>query len=122
VFSILLGIAVGRLADGPRVHLLGFFEAGFQAMMVLTGGIIRLAPLGVFGLIANAVGTAGLAAFQALAWYAITVASGLATHLFLVLPLLLLFVGRSAPGSTSATWPSRWRWRSPPPPRPRPCR
>ena len=97
VFSILLGVAVGRLADGPRVHLLGVFEAAFQAMMVLTGGIIRLAPLGVFGLIANAVGTAGLASFQALGWYALTVASGLATHLLVVLPLLLLLAGGIRP-------------------------
>jgi len=97
VFSILLGVAVGRLADGPRVHLLGVFEAGFQAMMVLTGGIIRLAPLGVFGLIANAVGSSGLASFQALGWYALTVLSGLAVHLLLVLPLLLLLVGGIRP-------------------------
>src|SRR5690606_12251155 len=93
VFAILLGVALGRLPDGPRGQLLGLFEAGFQAMMVLTGGIIRLAPLGVFGLIANAVGSSGLAAFQALGWYAMTVLSGLATHLLLVLPLLLLLVG-----------------------------
>jgi proton glutamate symport protein len=97
VFAILLGLAIGRLADGPRVHLLGVFEAGFQAMMVLTGGIIRLAPLGVFGLITNAVASAGLASFQALGWYALTVATGLATHLFLVLPLLLLLVGGIRP-------------------------
>ena len=97
VFSILLGVAIGRLSDGPRVHLLGVFEAGFQAMMVLTGGIIRLAPLGVFGLITSAVASTGVEAFRALGWYAITVGAGLATHLFLVLPLLLIGLGRIRP-------------------------
>lgn len=97
VFSILLGVALGRLPDEPRGHLLGVFEAGFQAMMTLTSGIIRLAPLGVFGLIASAVGSTGIESFRALGWYALTVAGGLATHLFLVLPLLLIALGRIRP-------------------------
>ncbi len=97
VFSILLGIALGRLPEEPRGRLLGVFEAGFQAMMVLTSGIIRLAPFGVFGLIVNAVASTGIDAFRALGWYALTVAGGLATHLFLVLPLLLIVLGRIRP-------------------------
>lgn len=97
VFSILLGISIGRLADPARDRLLGVFDAGFQAMMILTSGIIRLAPLGVFGLIANAVGTSGLASFSALGWYALTVALGLATHMLLVLPLVLIALGRIRP-------------------------
>jgi Na+/H+-dicarboxylate symporter len=97
VFSILLGVALGRLPEEPRGRLLGVFEAGFQAMMVLTSGIIRLAPFGVFGLIVNAVASTGIDAFRALGWYALTVAGGLATHLFLVLPLLLIGLGRIRP-------------------------
>ncbi len=97
VFSILLGLALGRLPDDARSRLLGVFEAGFQAMMVLTSGIIRLAPFGVFGLITSAVGSTGLEAFRALGWYALTVTGGLATHLLLVLPLLLILLGRIRP-------------------------
>ena len=47
--------------------------------MRLTRGIIDyVAPIGVFGLIVNLVGTTGLGAFQALAWYALMLACGLA--------------------------------------------
>lgn len=97
VFSILLGVSLGQLPDRPRIHLLGLFEAGFEAMMVLTSGIIRLAPLGVFGLITSAVGNAGIESFRALGWYAITVATGLTLHMFVVLPLLLIGLGRIRP-------------------------
>ena len=89
-FSILFGIVLSRLPDKHRLPLNNLFSAGFELMMRLTGGIIRLAPLGVLGLITRAVATAGLETFRALAVYMLTVAGGLFIHLFLTLPLLLL--------------------------------
>ena len=97
LFSILFGIAIAGLPERPRETMVGFFEAAFQAMMRLTGAIIRLAPIGVFGLIARVVGTSGLASFQALGLYMLTIASGLTVHLFVTLPLFLLLVGRIKP-------------------------
>jgi Na+/H+-dicarboxylate symporter len=97
LFSILFGIAIAGLPERPRETLTGFFEAAFEAMMRLTGAIIRLAPLGVFGLIARVVGTSGLESFRALGLYMLTIASGLTVHLFLTLPLVLLLVGRIKP-------------------------
>ncbi len=89
-FSILLGVVLSRLPERHRAPLSNLFSAGFELMMRLTGGIIRLAPLGVLGLITRAVATAGLETFRALAVYMLTVAGGLFIHLFLTLPLLLL--------------------------------
>jgi DAACS family dicarboxylate/amino acid:cation (Na+ or H+) symporter len=97
LFSILFGAAVAALPSPHDEALGGFFRAGAAAMMRLTGWIIRLAPLGVFGLITRVVGTSGVESFRALALYMITIASGLLLHLFVVLPLLLLLLGRIRP-------------------------
>jgi Na+/H+-dicarboxylate symporter len=96
-FAILFGAAIAGLPERPRATLVGFFEAAFAAMMRLTGWIIRLAPLGVFGLITRVVGTTGFDAFRALGLYMLTIAAGLTVHLFLTLPLLLLLLGRINP-------------------------
>ncbi len=96
-FCILFGAAIASLPAGPRSALTGFFDAGFAAMMKLTGWIIALAPLGVFGLITRMVGTTGFGAFKALGLYMLTVAGGLTLHLFVILPLLLLLLGRIDP-------------------------
>ena len=93
-FSIVLGISISSLKQRYRESLLKVFEAGFEAMMRLTGGIIRLvAPIGVFGLIANLVGTTGLGAFKALGLYALMLVCGLTIHLIVTLPLVLRLLG-----------------------------
>jgi Na+/H+-dicarboxylate symporter len=97
LFCILLGAAIASLPESPRRSLLGVFDAGFQAMMKLTGWIIRTAPIGVFALITKVVGTSGFEAFRALGLYMLTIASGLTIHLFVTLPLLLILLGRIHP-------------------------
>ena len=93
-FSILLGISISSLRQRYREPLLNVFEAGFEAMMRLTGGIIWfVAPVGVFGLIVRLVGTTGLGAFKALGLYALMLVCGLTIHLFITLPLILRFLG-----------------------------
>ncbi len=97
LFSILFGVAATGLPEEPRRHVTGFFEGAFQAMMRLTSGIIRLAPIGVFGLIARVTGTSGIEAFQALGLYMLTIAGGVGFHLFVTLPVLLIVLGRINP-------------------------
>ena len=96
-FSIVLGMSIGALPEKPRSTLLSFFEAAFQAMMKLTGGVIRFLPLGVFGLISRLVGSSGLESFRALGLYMLTITVSLTLHLFVTLPLLLLLLGRIRP-------------------------
>ena len=97
LFCILLGAAIASLPESPRLTLLGVFDAGFQAMMKLTGMVLGLAPLGVFGLMARVVGESGFEAFRALGLYMITIALGLTIHMFVTLPLLLMLMGRINP-------------------------
>ena len=96
-FCILLGTTIASLPDKPRSVLTEFVNALFQMMMKLTGGIIKFAPIGVFGLILRVVGETGLTAFKALGLYMLTIASGLLIHLFVVLPLLLILLGGIKP-------------------------
>lgn len=96
-FSIVFGIAVAHLPDQPRRILLDLFDAGFQAMMKLTSGVILFLPLGVFGLMARLVGESGLDSFRALGLFMTTIVLGLSLQLFLVLPLVLILLGRMSP-------------------------
>ncbi len=93
VFCILFGIAIAGLPRRPRRVLLHVFDAAFKAMMRLTQGVIRVAPIGVFGLITTAVGTSGIEVFKPMAVYMVTIALGLAIHVLVTLPLLLYFLG-----------------------------
>ncbi len=95
-FSILFGIALTHLTESYRDRLMPVIDAFFHAMMKLTGGIIRLAPIGVFGLIFKAVAQLNLDFFEAIGLYMLTLAAGLTFHMFVVLPALLyLFTKRS---------------------------
>jgi proton glutamate symport protein len=96
-FCILLGMAIAGLPSQPRETLVSFFDAGFQAMMKLTSGVILFLPLGVYGLLTRMVGESGLESFRALGLYMITIAVSLSVHLFITLPLVLLILGRIKP-------------------------
>ncbi|MDY7092965.1 MAG: dicarboxylate/amino acid:cation symporter [Acidobacteriota bacterium] len=98
LFAILFGLATAHLPEKPRTSLLDFFESAFQAVMLLTGWIIRLAPIGVLGLMARAANTLEAEAFRALGMYMVTIASALTVHLFVTLPILLIVLGRIRPG------------------------
>jgi Na+/H+-dicarboxylate symporter len=96
-FCIVFGASITALPDRTRVLLTDLFDALFHTMMVLTSGIIKFLPIGVFALITRMVGTTGFESFRALALYALTIASGLTIHLFVTLPILLIVLGRISP-------------------------
>ena len=96
-FCIVFGAAVTTLPEGPRTKITGLVSALFQAMMALTTGIIKLLPIGVFGLMVTMVTETGLMAFGNLAQYVVALTSGLAIHFLITLPLLLYFWARVSP-------------------------
>jgi Na+/H+-dicarboxylate symporter len=97
VFAIGLGLALA--AGGERTRAArDFFDAGFEALMILVQWIIWLTPIGVFFLVAWTVGRIGLGNVTGpLGWYMGTVFLGLAIHGLLVLPFLLWIFGRVNP-------------------------
>lgn len=93
-FSLLFGYFMTRI-EGPAKETLNHFWQGiFDVMMLITAWVMKFAPLGVFGLVAASVAKTGLDQFGNLAWFFMTVVLALATHMLVVMPLLLRFVGK----------------------------
>ncbi|MEC7641381.1 MAG: dicarboxylate/amino acid:cation symporter [Nitrospinota bacterium] len=88
-FCILLGLALTQGPPAIREKLLPLIEAGFQVMMQLTQVIIKLAPLGVFGLMVKMVNqNMGAGFYKAVGLCMFTIAAGLTLHLLVILPLI----------------------------------
>ena len=90
-FAIFLGIGITRIDSKHSEVLRNFFNSLFEVMMNITQIVIKLAPLGVLGLITKAVATSGFGLFAAVGKYMLTIAGGLSIHFFIVLPLLFFF-------------------------------
>jgi len=93
VFSILFALAITKLPDSRSSTLHGFFQAGNDAMIVLTGWVMAVAPIGVYALILPVVYQTGAELFVNLGKYFVTVLLALGLHLFVMLPLALRFIG-----------------------------
>jgi proton glutamate symport protein len=93
-FCLLYGIALTTLSERLRQTQLSFFAGLFAAMMKITGWVIAVAPIGIFGLMAKIIASSGFAAFGPLARYGVTVLAALAFHAAVTLPLLLRLVAR----------------------------
>ncbi len=93
-FCLLYGIGLTVLPEKQRLAQLPFWETLFQVMMRITGWVIRVAPIGIFGLMAKIVASSGFAAFVPLLKYGLTVLVALVIHAVITLPLLIRLVGR----------------------------
>jgi len=96
-FTLILGIAITRLPSTSKKILTDFFDSLFQAIMYLTQFVIKLSPIGVFGLIVKTVSISDLALFYSVGKYMLTIAMGLSIHLFLVLPIIFMLLTKINP-------------------------
>jgi proton glutamate symport protein len=69
VFALLFGLAVSRLEGERRRTLTGLFEAIADALLIIIGWVLWLAPLGVLALAFSVGASAGGAAFAGLGHY-----------------------------------------------------
>jgi Na+/H+-dicarboxylate symporter len=77
VFTLAFAFATLKLPETQRLTILGLFEAIADAMILIVGWVLKLAPVGVFALAYGLGVTAGSAAFGALAHYVLVlVATG----------------------------------------------
>ena len=101
IISILIGVlivAYGRKIAFPVDEL---FEGFNEFMMIITGWVIAISPIGIFGLVAQLIATTGMAAFIPLLKYMIVVVSGLIIHAIIVLPLLIKLFVKCSPISVA---------------------
>lgn len=93
-FGILFGFFMSRIQDDNKTILMRFWQGVFETMMAMTLFIMRLAPIGVFALVAKTVTATGFDAFQPLMLFFLTVFLALSCHIFITLALFLRFLGR----------------------------
>ena len=96
-FALFFGIILSFVETKHSSNVLSFVNSIYQVIMTMTQVIIKLAPLGVLGLMTKAVSNSGLSIFKELGMYALTITCGLSIHLFIVLPLILFLLVRINP-------------------------
>lgn len=96
VFFAALAVAITRLPPARRDLLLGFFEGLGDAMLIVIGWVLWLAPLGVFALAIGVAAQSGGGAFAALGHYILLV-SGVGMVVFLGGYALAVIGGRQRP-------------------------
>ena len=91
VFSVLFGIALGRLSEGKRAPMLGFCESLTATMFAFTNLVMYFAPVGVGAAMAYTVGHMGIAVLLPLGKLLLTGYGALAFFLLAVLLPIALF-------------------------------
>jgi Na+/H+-dicarboxylate symporter len=97
LFSVLFGFYLARIPQPQQGTVLTLWQGIFQIMMRMTSFVMKLAPYGVFALIASVVATAGFAGVRSLLLFALCVVAGLAIYAFVALPVVLMLVARVNP-------------------------
>jgi Na+/H+-dicarboxylate symporter len=97
VFALLFGLFLTRL-NGPNVDSVHRMVDGvLEIIQALTLAIVRLAPLGIFALLAREVARSGPGIIWDLRYYFATVGLGLLFHALVTLPIVLLTLGGRRP-------------------------
>ena len=96
-FSIVFGLGIGQLSQNNKSLILPIINELFQIITKITSFIIKLSPIGVFGLIIKALSNTGIELFNAVGYYILTIFLGLSIHLFLILPSILFLVTKTNP-------------------------
>ncbi len=96
-FSLLFGYALSKIESQASSVLLGFWQGVFQTMIRITHIIMKVLPIGVFFLVAKVFATTGTESLKMLLLFFVTVILGLVFFMFVVMPLILRFVGGVSP-------------------------
>jgi proton glutamate symport protein len=96
-FALLFGYAVSQLPEELGRSQRGFWQGFYEVMIRLTNLVMRFAPLGVFGLVAEVIAQTGWSAVRPLSVFFACVILGLLTHALITLPLILRLVARVSP-------------------------
>jgi len=106
VFTTIFAFAISRIGSAERATLSGFFKALGDAMLVVIGWVLALAPLGVFALGYALAIKAGVAAFGGLVHYVLMLSAIGACTIILGLLLAVFVVGVPLPRFVRAMVPT----------------
>ncbi|MBM3207631.1 MAG: dicarboxylate/amino acid:cation symporter [Chlamydiae bacterium] len=96
-FSLLFGFALTKINEERSVQIQGLFQGLFQTMIEITHMIMNFLPFGVFCLVAKVAATTGFESLASLGLFFLTVICALAAFSFIVVPLLLKYIGKVSP-------------------------
>ena len=98
VFALFIGAALVKGGDKFR-SVRKLSQQFFDIMMLMIGWVMKLAPLGIFALLAKLIATEDISVLSRLAEFAAVVTGTTIFHGAVVLPLLLWIFGRMNPVS-----------------------
>jgi len=96
-FAILFGLFMTRLKGTGVESVRTFIDGVLTIIQKLTLAIVKLAPVGIFALLAREVAHSGPGVIWDLRFYFVTVGAGLLVHAFITLPLVLVILGKRRP-------------------------
>ncbi len=93
VFTIILALAIAQAPAEARDTLLRFFRAVSDAMLVMVGWVIALAPIGVFALMFTLAARTGLSAIGAIGFYLVVYCASCLGFTLLLYPVVAIGAG-----------------------------
>jgi len=107
IIVVAVAVGIAALKAGKKAEpFLAFTESLLKVIQRVLWWIIRIAPIGTFGLIGAAVVKYGWEKLASLGWFAIAIYIGLALVLFVVYPILIKSNGLSIAQYFSGVWPA----------------
>ncbi|MFF3027099.1 dicarboxylate/amino acid:cation symporter [Microbacterium sp. NPDC057944] len=107
IIVVAVAVGIAALKAGKKAEpFLAFTESLLKVIQRVLWWIIRIAPLGTFGLIGAAVVKYGWEKLASLGWFAIAIYIGLALVLFVVYPIIVKTNGLSIRQYFSGVWPA----------------
>ncbi|MGF1756866.1 dicarboxylate/amino acid:cation symporter [Photobacterium sagamiensis] len=97
VFCLFFGIAVSKLEKERRDPLINGVNAIVDAMVWMINVVMKIAPLGVFGLMADAVGTFGFSALMVVFKLFVVYVAAILIYGFVFYPLMIKVFSKTSP-------------------------
>jgi Na+/H+-dicarboxylate symporter len=96
-FAVMFGITLTFVDKTLSKPVIDFFTGMSETMIKMVDIIMKLAPIGVFALIANTISDFGFGILQTLIWYCFVVVAGLFIHTTLVYGSIVKIWGKMNP-------------------------
>lgn len=97
VFCLFFGVAVSKLEKERRDPLINGVNAIVDAMVWMINVVMKIAPLGVFGLMADAVGTFGFSALMVVFKLFVVYIAAILIYGFIFYPIMIKLFSKTSP-------------------------
>lgn len=97
-FAVLFGVFLSQIEEKYKTAVLIFNNGIFEVMIKMVNFILKFTPLGILGLVAAEIAKQQdiMSLAAGLGTYFIVVLAGLLVHSFVIIPLILKYIGKSS--------------------------